>query len=68
MRHGHGTWKSAKVNPDIYVGSYENDKKSGYGRYVWSNGCIYEGNFSEDVKHGKGRLIYTDGREIKGVW
>lgn len=50
MRHGHGTWKSAKINPDIYVGSYENDKKSGYGRYVWSNGCIYEGNFSEDVK------------------
>lgn len=46
MRNGNGTWKSAKSNFDIYVGSYKNDKKCGYGRYVWSNGCIYEGSFA----------------------
>jgi hypothetical protein len=46
MRHGNGSWKSAKINGDIYVGAYQSDKKSGYGRYIWSNGCIYEGNFA----------------------
>lgn len=50
MRNGNGNWKSAKKNGDIYVGMYENDKKAGYGRYVWANGCVYEGAFSEDVK------------------
>jgi hypothetical protein len=50
MRSGYGTWKSAKTNFDVYVGAYQNDKKCGFGRYVWSNGCIYEGNFAEDVK------------------
>lgn len=62
MRSGYGTWKSAKTNFDVYVGAYQNDKKCGFGRYVWSNGCIYEGSFAEDVKHGKGKLIYTDGK------
>ena len=28
-----------------------NDKKNGYGRYVWANGCIYEGGFVNDVKY-----------------
>ncbi len=50
MRHGQGSWKSTFVNGDIYIGLYENDKKCGYGRYVWSNGCVYEGGFKKDVK------------------
>ncbi len=50
VRQGQGSWKSAKINGDIYVGTYEADKKNGYGRYVWANGCIYEGGFANDVK------------------
>lgn len=56
MRHGNGSWKSAKVNGDIYVGTYEHDKKCGYGRYVWANGCIYEGSFADDVKYNSNYL------------
>lgn len=50
VRQGQGSWKSAKINGDIYVGTYEADKKNGYGRYVWANGCIYEGGFANDLK------------------
>lgn len=50
MRHGNGSWKSSKEHFDIYVGTYHGDKKSGYGRYLWHNGCTYEGTFAEDVK------------------
>jgi hypothetical protein len=50
VRQGQGSWKSAKTNGDIYIGTYENDKKNGYGRYVWANGCTYEGGFANDVK------------------
>lgn len=51
MRHGQGTWKSTNRNGDIYVGSYSQDKKCGYGRYVWSNGSVYEGFFKNDLKY-----------------
>lgn len=50
MRHGNGSWKSARSNADIYVGAYLNDKKCGFGRYVWANSCVYEGHFADDVK------------------
>jgi hypothetical protein len=50
VRHGQGSWRSARDSPDIYIGSYEKDKKTGYGRYVWANGCMYEGGFANDLK------------------
>ena len=37
-----------------YIGHWENNKKSGFGRFTMNNGDIYEGEFNADQKHGKG--------------
>ncbi len=42
-RKGEGIWIS-NINAemfDIYKGSYEENKKNGYGIYRWANGTIY---------------------------
>lgn len=35
MRSGKGTWKRGPGNSDRYEGDYKDDKKEGYGVYVW---------------------------------
>jgi hypothetical protein len=39
MKHGKGKWRSAKGPPcNIYDGEYQNDRKHGFGRFIWASG------------------------------
>ena len=36
------------MRSDVYEGDYENDKKSGQGKYKWASGSVYVGAFYND--------------------
>jgi hypothetical protein len=39
-----------KVHGSTYEGEFGEDKKSGYGKMVFSTGEIYEGDWRDDVQ------------------
>ena len=39
-----------------YKGPVEDNKKSGWGTFVWSNGARYEGEFHDNERHGNGKI------------
>lgn len=51
-----------------YEGETLDDKKIGYGVFVWNNGNKYEGEWENDVMHGKGKLFYPDGIVFEGIF
>ena len=70
LRCGEGTMKIC-TNEEFqvfeeYVGTYENDMKSGAGRYKWSNGDVYEGEYKDDVCSGKGVMRWANGEVYEG--
>jgi hypothetical protein len=44
-------------NGDIYDGEFLNNKKDGYGVYIFKNGAYYKGYFKKGYFHGKGSYI-----------
>ena len=56
MKHGKGRWRKAteKGNPkgrqNTYEGYFFEDKKHGYGEFIWDSGNIYRGNYHEDER------------------
>ena len=50
-----------KYNNDIYEGEYKNEKREGYGKYIWESGNYYIGEWLNDNKHGKGIIYYKNG-------
>lgn len=57
IKHGKGLYYFAN-NEDIYVGEFNNDKRSGKGVLYYSNGDKYEGDWLNDYKNGKGIYYY----------
>ena len=51
-----------------YAGSWENDKRTGYGQLWMLNGNRYEGDFLNGKKNGKGVLYYKSGDKYVGDW
>ena len=51
-----------------YSGSWENEKRNGFGTYVWEDGQRYEGNWKNDVRHGKGTVYFANGESLSGTW
>lgn len=56
------------ISGDSYEGEFDNDKITGYGHYIWSNGHEYIGDFIEGEMHGKGKYIWPDGNEYEGEY
>ena len=51
----------------IYVGEYLEDKKHGYGEFLWPGGeKKYEGFWENDQPHGRGILIERGGEKKTG--
>lgn len=69
-RKGHGIWISNLNSQkfDIYKGSYEDNKKNGYGVYQWANETIYDGNFKNDLRHDEGMMVFPNGKVAKFMW
>ena len=59
-----GTLKLA--NGNVYTGTFENDKKSGIGKFIWSNGICYHGEYKDNKKNGKGVLTLNNGEKFQG--
>ena len=53
-----------QYDKDIYYGEFKNEKREGYGKYIWENGEYYIGQWLNDKKHGKG-ILYNKNRNIK---
>ena len=56
---------------DIYEGSWENDQRHGYGKFVSvASGAhvVYEGFWKDGVKHGKGKVTLANQERFEGSW
>ena len=59
---------TGKPSVQTYIGEFKEDKKNGFGTFIYSNGDIYKGKWFNDKRHGRGVLICNDGSLKKGVW
>ena len=51
-----------------YAGQWENDKRSGAGKFTFACGDVYEGNWKENMYHGYGKYSSSDTDEYEGQW
>merc|ERR1711920_464723 len=42
---------------EMYLGGYDKGKRSGQGKFVWSDGGFYQGSWLEGVYSGTGELV-----------
>ena len=64
----HGIGKFYYSNGDIYVGSWEKDKKKGQGVFTSFDGNSYDGEWLNNKEHGKGVFLTNDGDRYEGSW
>ena len=55
-------------NNDIYVGSFVDKKRDGYGIMEYNTGDIYDGFWSNNAYNGTGTYKYTNGDMYVGEW
>lgn len=51
-----------------HIISYEDDKKHGFGTFVWADGRKYVGEWKKGKQHGKGTFIKASGESREGEW
>ena len=52
----------------MYHGEYMNDKKNGFGVYVWADGRAYLGNWTDGKQDNERVYILPNGTVRKGVY
>ena len=64
---GYGRWLNGKGN--CYVGTFDENQRSGKGVYFWHSGDVYEGSWAKNKLHGKGTFYYAKtGETFVGEW
>jgi len=43
-----------------YAGDWKDDKRHGYGTYIWSNGSLYSGEWVDDKREGHGTRVWPN--------
>ena len=56
------------VNKLLFLGGYMNDKKHGYGKYIWSDGRKYIGYWDNGKQNGYGKYYTSNGNAQYGLW
>jgi hypothetical protein len=56
------------IGQEKYVGSWVDDKMSGYGEYYFPSGAVYKGNFQNNLFNGEGTYTFPDGCIYEGNW
>ncbi len=58
-----------EFRPDLgYDGEWKDGERSGYGKYVFTNGQKYEGQWDKGVRNGYGTLTLKNGYTASGEW
>lgn len=62
-----------KINPNNnwegkYYGEIKENKRHGFGEYIFKDKSIYLGNWYNDQMCGQGRFINLEGKEFEGNW
>ena len=57
-----------KVFRNRYSGNFDNNKRSGLGKFFYANGAIYEGEWKGNIKHGYGVYYNEDGVPTYGFY
>ena len=58
-----------EFKPELgYTGDWNNDKRDGYGIYVWQDGQRFEGYWKNNLRHGNGTVIFENGESLTGTW
>ena len=53
---------------NIHEGEYVDDKREGWGRFIWSDGAYYDGNWSNGMRTGQGKYVHASGEVEQGQW
>ena len=62
----YGQGKFYDADGTLFVGSYVNSRREGFGIETFTNGSYYEGNYKKGKRHGKGKLHHKDGSDYTG--
>ncbi|WP_298512767.1 glycosyltransferase family 39 protein [uncultured Kordia sp.] len=58
-----------KFEPELgYWGDWKDEKRNGFGNYLWKDGQKYSGQWKNDVRHGKGTVYFNNGESLEGSW
>lgn len=58
-----------EFSPNLgYWGEWRQDKRNGWGTYVWEDGQVYKGFWKDNLRHGKGVVYFNNGEQLKGEW
>ena len=68
MDRKHGTGTCTYPDGAVYSGAFQHDLRTGFGKFVWSNGNTYEGNWKDDRMEGTGTFRYSSGQILKGFF
>lgn len=52
----------------VYVGEFEDGKRSGLGMYIWASGNAWYGHWKEWNREGTGLQMNYDGSYMTGTW
>lgn len=51
-----------------YSGDWKDEKRNGFGTYIWEDGQKYVGYWKDNLRHGKGVVYFKNGEFIEGTW
>ncbi|MBO7401005.1 MAG: hypothetical protein J6U75_07340 [Clostridia bacterium] len=66
-QHGEGKL-TYYATGDVYEGTFEYDKLTGHGKYVYKNGDYYEGDIVDGKMEGHGKYVWADGTSYEGEY
>jgi radial spoke head protein 1 len=53
----------------VFLGSWVDDQRCGFGKYSYVNGDMYEGEWKDHQRHGQGTYTYAaTGTKYVGRW
>lgn len=62
-----GKGKSENIQEGTeFLGNWENNKKNGFGKEIYSEGTVFEGNYVDGLKKGKGVIKFPNGLKYSG--
>lgn len=63
------SWVSSQTRSNgVYTGMIVDDKYTGFGKFVFSNGDVYTGEWANGERNGYGEYVSADGTSSYGYW